>query len=108
MYPFVSLEDVLSPHGEPTAPTVGLMVGDWDANLKQGIEAITDLGHRVVVLPMDHASMEADDEQMGTGDPVSAVKIHGSEPVVRFYYKGKPDDAVEGIPVHGRSGEGAG
>ena len=102
MNPFASLESILSPQGEPEAPSIGLLVEDWDENLRHDVQQIVDTGYQVVVIPTSSTSMEvksADEEQMGTGDPVSMIELDHHEPRVLFYYKGKPENAAEGIPV---------
>lgn len=96
MNPFVSLEDILSPHGEPKAPVIGLMVEDWDVNLKQDVEHLVNLGHSVMILPIN-TSVEG---FIGDGNPMGYDKVVGEhEPQVLFYYKGRPEDASESIPV---------
>ena len=100
MNPFASLESILSPQGEPEAPSIGLLVEDWDENLRHDVQQIVDTGYQVVVIPTGTTSMESDDEeQMGTGEPVSTIELDHHEPQVLFYYKGKPENAAEGIPV---------
>lgn len=96
---FASLEDILAPAGEPKAPQVGIMVQDWDENLMQAAGQIVDLGYTVTVWPQ-HAivSTEAQDASNNGIVPESQVTT-GHIPQTLYYYKGKPEDAAEEIPV---------
>ncbi|MNZ13947.1 hypothetical protein D3C78_308570 [compost metagenome] len=93
---FASLEDVLSPVGESKTPVVGLLVQDWDENLKGVAEQVVDLGYGVQLIPTGgKAAMEDLPNGIVTPDPI----IPGHQPQVLFYYKGKPEDASEELPV---------
>lgn len=100
MNPFASLESILSPQGEPEAPSIGLMVEDWDANLRHDLQQIVDTGYQVVVIPIGSTSLEElSDNTIVNGVDYSAPKVANEDPQVLFYYKGKPENAAEGIPV---------
>lgn len=93
---FASLEETLSPVGEPKAPVIGMMVEDWDENVQDTAGKLVNMGYAVQTIPSGVSySGEAANNGIVTADPVP----HGQEPQVLFYYKGKPEDASEGIPV---------
>lgn len=93
---FASLEETLSPHGEPKAPVVGMMIEDWDENVQDTAGKIVNLGYAVNLIPKGVSySGESSVNGIVKEDPVP----DGQEPQVLFYYKGKPEDAQEGIPV---------
>jgi hypothetical protein len=96
---FASLEDILAPAGEPKAPQVGIMVQDWDENLMQAAGQIVDLGYNVTVWPQ-HAivSVEAQDASNNGIVPESQV-TPGHTPQTLYYYKGKPENVAEHLPV---------
>lgn len=100
----VSLEQVLSPGGEPKSPTVGLLIQDWDENVTGVADKIIELGHNVLLIPNGGDRPSNEDllgNFIGNGQPQGMVddKPHHVEPQVLYYYKGLPDDATEGIPV---------
>lgn len=93
---FASLEETLSPVGEPKAPVIGMMVQDWDENVQDTAGKLVNMGYAVQTIPSGVSySGEAANNGIVTEDPVP----RGQEPQVLFYYKGKPDDASEGIPI---------
>lgn len=93
---FASLEETLSPAGEPKAPVIGLMVEDWDENVTDVAGKLVNMGYAVNTIPKGVAySAESSVNGIVTEDPVP----HGQEPQILFYYKGKPEDAQEGIPI---------
>lgn len=93
---FASLEETLSPVGEPKAPVVGMRVEDWDENLSKVTGALVDLGYAVQTIPKTGTvSMEESNNGIVTADAVP----DSATPQVLFYYKGKPEDAAEGIPI---------
>lgn len=92
---FASLEEVLSPHGEPKGPVVGLMVQDWDENVTDVAGSLVNLGYAVKTIPGTKVSNEDSNNGIVTPDHVE----QGHEPQILFYYKGVPEDAREGIPV---------
>ncbi|QTH80318.1 hypothetical protein PA10_00118 [Pseudomonas phage pPa_SNUABM_DT01] len=119
---FVSLEEVLSPIGEPKAPTVGLLVQDWDENVTGVAEQVVNLGYGVQLIPagakyspegIGHTTMTKSAKEKTPQSISERREDHGDEgdndvpdprnfphqPQVLFYYKGKPEDAAEGIPV---------
>jgi len=94
---FASLEELLAPVGEPAAPLVGLMVEDWDENVSGVTGAIVELGYNVQVLPGRQVSQEQDASDNGMVPENEYVS--GADPQVLFYYKGKPEDVSDEIPV---------
>lgn len=93
---FASLEETLSPHGEPKAPIVGLMVEDWDENVQDAAGALVNLGYAVQTIPKTQSySAESFVNGIVKEDPVP----DGQVPQVLFYYKGKPEDVTDSIPV---------
>ncbi|MNR98610.1 hypothetical protein D3C72_298200 [compost metagenome] len=93
---FASLEETLSPVGEPKAPVVGLMIEDWDENVTDVAGKLVDMGYAVQTIPKGVSySGESANNGIVEADPVPK----GQVPQVLFYYKGKPEDASDGIPV---------
>lgn len=93
---FASLEETLSPVGEPKAPVVGLMIEDWDENVTDVAGKLVNLGYAVQTIPKGVAySAESFVNGIVKEDPVPK----GQVPQVLFYYKGKPEDVSDGIPV---------
>lgn len=93
---FISLEDVLSPGGESKAPAIGMMVHDWDENVSDMAGKIVDLGYTVSAIPSGLSySGESSVNGIVEEDPVPK----GRKPLSMFYYKGKPKDVVDDIPV---------
>ncbi len=95
----VSLEEVLAPVGESSAPEVGLMIGDWDENTWGVIDQIVTTGHSVrIVSSSREVTMESINPLTKINEPDDAEPQ--DDPQVIFYYKGKgPDAVLEGIPV---------
>lgn len=93
---FASLEETLSPHGEPKAPVVGLMIEDWDENVTDVAGKLVNMGYAVNTIPKGVAySSESANNGIVEPDPIPK----GQAPEILFYYKGKPENAQEGIPV---------
>ena len=61
---FASLEDVLSPVGEPKAPVVGMMVDDWDENTQDALGKLVNMGYAVNVNP---TNVTYSHEDIGSG-----------------------------------------
>jgi len=95
---FASLEDILSPIGEPKAPIVGLLVQDWDENVTLTAGRIAELGYAAQVLPLG-AQVSQEQNASNNGIVPDNEVTRGPQPQVLFYYKGKPENAAEGIPV---------
>lgn len=102
---FVSFEQALTPVGEPSAPKVGLLVSDFDANLGAAVSQLTDAGRTVELIPLVDGVRPAMEDDLykgdytGNGQPAAMEEGAHVEPQTLFYYKGKPEDANEGIPV---------
>lgn len=56
---YVSLEELLSPIGEPEGPAVGLVVDDWDDNLRSVGIKVVDAGYALQVIERGEYSAEA-------------------------------------------------
>jgi hypothetical protein len=95
---FASLEDILSPIGEPKAPIVGLLVQDWDENVTLTAGRIAELGYAAQVLPLG-AQVSQEQNASNNGIVPDNEVTRDPQPQVLFYYKGKPENAAEGIPV---------
>ncbi len=93
---FVSLENILAPIGDQEAPQVGLLVEDWDENLMPTVGQFVDLGYSIHVIPLSSTSVESI-------NPLTLIDEQplepASHPQVLFYYKGKPEDSQDEIPV---------
>lgn len=95
--PFVSLENALNPITPDKAPDVGLLVHDWDENVNDAAAQIYNSGRSVTIIPTSSAtaSMETSVNGIIKEDPIHL----GVMPATLFYYKGLPENAIEGIPV---------
>lgn len=96
---FASLEDILSPVGEPKAPVVGLIVNDWDENVMQAAGQFIESGRNVLFMP-GHNPVVSQEQDAGTNGMIPERDIiTGRIPTSLYYYKGRPEDASEEIPV---------
>lgn len=96
---FASLEDILSPAGEPKAPVVGLVVNDWDENVMQAAGQFIESGRNVLFMP-GHNPVVSQEQDAGTNGMIPERDIiTGRIPTSLYYYKGRPEDASEEIPV---------
>lgn len=96
---FASLEDILSPVGEPKAPVVGLVVNDWDENVMQVAGQFIESGRNVLFMP-GHTAVVSQEQDAGNNGLIPERDIvTGRIPQSLYYYKGRPEDASEEIPV---------
>ncbi len=96
---FASLEDILSPVGEPKAPVVGLVVNDWDENVMQAAGQFIESGRNVLFMP-GHTAVVSQEQDAGNNGLIPERDIvTGRIPQSLYYYKGRPEDASEEIPV---------
>lgn len=92
---FASLEDVLSPVGEPKAPVVGMMVDDWDENTQDALGKLVNMGYAVNVNP---TNVTYSHEDIGSGIIEDEI-VPRSKQVITVYYKNKPQNVIDNTPV---------
>lgn len=92
---FASLEDVLAPVGEPEAPIVGMMVEDWDENTQDALGKLVNMGYAVNV---NSPNVTYSHESIGSGI-IEDEPVPKSNQVITVYYKNKPCDVTNNVPV---------